>query len=181
MDINTILALSAESPQEIYFQKGDVCVTITPAPSHKKLVDAAQQSLNMMITDSPVISAAVYQMALNLGIIRAFTNIPLKFADEDETYKLYDALVYTGILAEVKDRVNPDAKNFFIVSVRDTLKDILNYKRSAAGIVDSIAASADSNIAVMNEAENILSDESKMEKVLGLLQVQQQLSSPIAE
>lgn len=180
MDKTTIFSFATESANPIYVQKGDVTFSIFPQPAVQTMVDGAQWCLNGVITDAPYISAAVKRIFLDFTIVKVFSDIDVNFADKttEEVYAAYDAITSMGIIEEIMSKANKKSIAFLVSSVEDTLSDIVNYRRSVAGVIDAVAAEAKVNEATMKEAEEIMSDPQKIQGVKRLLEAMDKTSQP---
>lgn len=180
MDKTTIFSISAENLDPVYIQKGDITFTIFPRPAIQNIVDGAQWCLNGVITDAPYIGAAIKRIFVDFTIVKVFSNIEVDFTSKtpEEVYAAYDAVISRGIVDEIMSKANKNAIDFLVSAIEDTLTDIINYRRSVAGIIDSVVAEAKMNEETMKEAEDIMSDPKKIEGVKRLFELVSRTGEP---
>lgn len=180
MDNITIFDLPYSYREPIYLDKGGLTVELHPCPTAQSVVDAVQWALDLTITDSPIISAPVRTMFRNLGLLKAFTNFDMDFATKEpaDIYAAYDAVLQSDILSDIIEKGDKKMVDFFTSSFEDTLQNIVSYRQSVAGVLDTIAGEAKMNTQAIEAATTIMQDDKALENVRELFTMANELQSP---
>lgn len=130
MDNITIFDLPYTYRDVIYLDKGGLTIELHPAPTTTAIIDAVQWALDMTITDSPIISAPVKTMFRSLGLLKAFTNLSVDFAEKNpaDIYAAYDAVLQIDILSDIIEKGDKNLVEFYINSFEGTLNNIVAYR-----------------------------------------------------
>ena len=97
--------------------------------------------INHIIDDRPFISAPLKRIFKDFCIIKFYTNIDLDDLDivgctPETVYEYYDIIKGSGILDYLKTNLNQEQLEFFEVTIEETLKSVVEYRNSAAGLLD---------------------------------------------
>lgn len=174
----TIFDFIGNQTEPTYLQVGDKTIELR-RPTTAELVDIIQGTLEAIITDQPFISAPIQDIFVDLGLVSAFTNIEVDFTGRSvaEIYAAYDALLSYDLFHEILLKADKNLIDFYLHGVHSTLDSIIQYKRSAQGILDAITAQAKADTSVMEEAEKIMTDPQQIENVKNLLDVYNKMST----
>lgn len=174
----TIFDFIGNQTEPTYLQVGDKTIELR-RPTTAELVDIIQGTLEAIITDQPFISAPIQDIFVDLGLVSAFTNIEVNFTGRSvaEIYAAYDALLSYDLFHEILLKADKNLTDFYLHGVHSTLDSIIQYKRSAQGILDAITAQAKADTSVMEEAEKIMTDPQQIENVKNLLDVYNKMST----
>lgn len=131
----------------------------------------------LLITDSNgYISEPVKIACEELILVAAFTNLDmsrleLATIEQPEVYEMYDIVKKTGIVDKVKETINSQQLHFYETTLDATLKSILNYRNSVAGIVELLSSQS---AELKEKFEDILedfSDPAKTENVIKIAEL----------
>lgn len=183
MDNITIFDLPYTYREPLYLDKGGLTVELYPCPTVKTIIDAVQWSLDMIVTEMPIVSSPVKTVFADLGLLKAFTNLEIDFTKKtaDDIYAAYDAIKQSDLIEDIKAKGDKGMVNFFFNSLNQTLTSIVQYRQSVAGVIDTIVGSANQNIEIMDKAQAIMEDPKALENVKNLLLTAKELQSPPAQ
>lgn len=126
----------------------------------------------MLITDSNgYISEPVKIACQELILVAAYTNLDmsrleLATIEQTELYEMYDIVKKTGIVATVKERIDKEQLSFYETTLTETLKSILNYRNSVAGIVELLSSQSAEIKEKLSDVLGEFNDPEKTENVL---------------
>lgn len=182
MDNNrtSILDFAAKESEVIYIDFDGNSVELYKTPTTSSIIDAVQWGLDIAVTDSPVVSDALRIMFGDLVLVKAFTNIDVDFSDADEAavYRAYDAISQLDIIGEIYAKCNKKPVDFCVTSYNGTFHDIIDYRRSIAGIVDTLSSNADGVEKKMEDAMSIFTDPAQQEQVKKLIETAEAIQGP---
>lgn len=182
MDNNRISigTFKVQETSPLYVDIAGTTVEITPVPPVAKIIDAVQFALNMTITESPIISAPVKKIFCGLAEVMAFTNIDIELNTQDvnSVYNVYDVLNKAGVFSEIATKANKDSLKFLVSSFEETLDNIITYRQSAIGIVDTMATRGKEDADTMVAAAEAMMDDNNLTAVKQLLDMTDKLSTP---
>ena len=178
MDKVNIYDLGAKIPDPFYIQIGEATVEVFPFPKTSRLIDVIQETLEFIITESPVISAPMKKIFLDLSVVSAFTNIEVSYDKKtaQDVYEMYDLIKASGILETIYLRCS--RVDFLQNGIIETIDDIISYRRSLAGTVDTLVSEAKDDTTAFEQAEKLLTDPNQIQNVKNLLATAEKLSTP---
>lgn len=169
-----------EAAQPIYRDANGVSYSIYKAVSVSEIIDGVQWVVNAILIGGPAfISYPLKEIMKNFGIIKIFTNIDVDTLPAETVYQIYDTLTVNGIFADVANFANGEQIDFYKKSVDETVKSIIEYKNSAAGIIDTLSANAKESTEAMQDNLAFLQDEKSLTQVKALLNQAKQMGMPI--
>lgn len=183
MDKITIAALGLPTTAaSTTVQIGDAQVEIAHTIPYEKLLEMVQWCINLTLDERPFMSEPIRQIVVDFALVKYFTNIetPLDDAefDLDKMYENYDLLLGHNAIETIKQNISPKQLEMFISHFDKTCASIIQYKNSAAGIVDKLSAMAKSNTNTLNEALEEFSDPNKLEQVQRMMEIVDKLGTP---
>lgn len=183
MDTNRISIASigvAPVQEPIYLAMGNATIEVTPHITHEKLIDTMQWCLDILVNDGPMMSEALIRMVMDFAIMGAYTNLDCDIVKKttSEIYEDYEILTVLGVIDNIKPKLDGNQIRFFERGLRRTLKSIVDYKNSAKGILDAIAAEADGDVSRMQKAMNVLSDPEALKKMETMLKYASEIQGP---
>lgn len=106
-------------------------------PFEKKL-DVLSTIINKSVDDRGFYNSARVQFNTDMELIFAYTNI--KFTDKqlEDIMKIYDNLVVSGLGEQIYNKIPVTERNWFYNHVNVSVKNIMDYRNSVYGILDSL-------------------------------------------
>jgi hypothetical protein len=97
----------------------------------------------IMITLQKAYENGVYNslkldMFFNLHLVYMYTNLSFTDKQKENESKLYDTLKSNGFIDKMLDVLNEDEYNDLIEFMEDIIADTLNYKNTAAAVIQSL-------------------------------------------
>ena len=170
--LNTLGAIE-EDPIE-YVNIGQAVVTVHKYIPYEKMLDMIQWCIDYIINDRPFISAPLKRIIKDFAILNFYTNFDFSFLTEyhemADIYAEYDLIYRFGVMAKVKEIIDPGQMDFFEHTLDETLASIMKYRNSAVGIIDALAESAQMDIDKMQGAMNLVSDDDTNGKIAKMLE-----------
>ena len=80
-----------------------------------------------------------FHIYMDLAIVFNYTNLTFTDKQKEDLYKLYDLLVSSNFIAELKKQVNCNQTDDLEVYIYDTLKNYYDYHNSVYGIMNAIS------------------------------------------
>lgn len=118
--------------------------TIKYSIPYEELLTHMQWAIMLITDDNGYISEPVKIAVEELILCAAFTNLDFRRLElstikQAELYEMYDIVKKCGLVDAVQDFIDPDQLSFFNTTLAATLVSILNYRNSAAGIVELLS------------------------------------------
>lgn len=168
--ISAIGEVALEEPTYMTF--GEATIAIRRSISYVEILDMIQFVVNFAITDQPILDGALSQMLKDFALVKFYTNLDVSLGKEDAfvegIYDEYDTLMSFGVIDEIKSKVAARQLEFFNDTVDQTLNNVMQYKNSARGILDSLASTAGEDANTIQSAINMLEGENA-EKIAGII------------
>lgn len=149
MDKIKTIALGPVPTFEVRYEKiGDAVITITPHIPYEKVLDMIQWCVNLIIDERPFVSEPLHQIVKDMALVKYYTNLDSADILDNPTFELsalferYDILISHEIFKRIRDFIDKDQLNFFESTLEKTMQNIVNYRNSAQGILDTLAQSA---------------------------------------
>ena len=178
--LNTLGAIE-EDPIE-YMNIGQTVVMVHKYIPYEQMLDMIQWCIDYIINDRPFISAPLKRIIKDFGILNFYTNFDFSFLmeyhDMADIYAEYDLVYRFGVMAKVKEFIDPGQLDFFEKTLDETLKSIMAYRNSAVGIVDALAENAQKDTDRMQKAMDLIGDEEKNKKISQLLKFAEEIKAP---
>lgn len=178
--LNT-LGVIEEDPIE-YMNIGETVVMVHKYIPYEKMLDMIQWCIDYIINDRPFISAPLKRIIKDFAVLNFYTNFDFNFLTEyhemADIYAEYDLVYRFGVMAKVKEFIDPDQMDFFENTLDETLESIMKYRNSAVGIVDALAENARQETSSMEKALSMIGDKEKVEKIQSLIAFADSIKSP---
>lgn len=182
MDNNSIsiLDFAAQPSEVIYLEIGGNPVELHRTPTIQSIIDAVQWGLDIAVTDAPVVSEAIRAMFGDFVLIKAFTNIDVDFtgAEEEAVYEAYQAVTQLHLIDEIVLKCDTQFVNYCRSAYSATFQDIMDYRRSAVGIVNSLSANATDIENNMEDAMSIFTDAAQQQRVKEIIEAANAVKGP---
>lgn len=135
----------------------------------KEKLEMITRIINQSIDDNGFYNPMRVKMYMVLETVYAYTNLSFTEKMKEDVFKLYDILVSTGIANNVIDCIRNDEWPEIQDAVWNTIKNIYDYRNSAAGIIEMV--SSDMNLVNMdlNEIQSKLADPNALSLVKEIL------------
>lgn len=159
-----------------YIQVGEVTIEVKPQVPYEQVLEGVQWAVNFIVDDRPFLSAPLHRIIADLSFIRTFTNFDFSSFDDftitpQGIYEIYDILSHFDVFNKVKDFVSQSQLTFMFDTIKETCQALVDYRNSAAGIVDIISEKAKDTNQNVSEALNILNDPTKFEHVQKVMEL----------
>lgn len=174
-------ALGPVSEQAVkYYKIGDTVVTFYGSLSFEKILLMIQETINFIVDDRNFISAPLKRIISDIILAKHCTNLDFDWLDSPNLsasilYENYDILWHHGVFDTIKENFDPKLYSFFQETLKETLDNIIGYRNSAAGIIDTLSAQAGFNAHTIEQALNDMGDDEKMGKVKELFKMAETL------
>jgi hypothetical protein len=96
--------------------------------------------VNQSIDDNNFANPARVEIFTIIEIIKGYTNISFTEKQLEDSLKLYDLIVSTGLDKLVRDNMCSDEFDFIITTTKATIDEIYKYRNSVLGILEAIQA-----------------------------------------
>lgn len=106
----------------------------------------------------------------HLNIIYLYTNLNITEKQKEDEFKLYDKIKSSGLLDVVLDGVDDAEYSYLYESLEKAVADQMNYKNSAAGVVQNIIQDLPGNAAAAADIINSF-DKDKYQAVQDMIQM----------
>ena len=107
-------------------------------PIEEKLV-LISNIINDTIDDNDFYNPVRLEIFTTLEILYAYTNLNITSKMKEDPFKLYDVVLSSGLYDKVLEAMPTDEFDRIDVSAHATIRNIYNYKNSAAGILNNLA------------------------------------------
>lgn len=177
MDTNRI-SLSAigaaPTTEPIYVQIGEATVEVRPSISYGEILEMMQWCIDMIVGEKPFLSAPLTRIVKDFAILGYYTNLNSALMNGEAQdmvaiYTEYDIIKKNKVMENVLPKLDADQVQFFEETLDKTMESIINYRNSAKGIVDALAADAETDSSKMQEALDMMNDPSVKEKIQTVL------------
>lgn len=184
MDTNRIsLSAIGAAPvvEPIYVQIGEATVEVRPSISYGEILEMMQWCIDMIVGEKPFLSAPLTRIVKDFAILGYYTNLDSTLMNGgaenmEAIYAEYDIIKKSGVMENVLPKLNTDEIRFFEETLDKTMESIINYRNSAKGIVDTLAADAKDDSSKMQEALDFLSDEGTRKQVETIIEAAEAIS-----
>ena len=107
--------------------------------SFKEKTEVASNAINYSVDEHGFYNPLKVKLYLTLETVYAYTNLTFTAKMKEDPFKLYDALVGSGLFAQIIAEINSEDWQALQKDVWDTIKNIYDYRNSAMGILEMIA------------------------------------------
>lgn len=118
----------------------------------KEKTELASNIINYSVDDNGFYNPLKVKLYMVLEVVYAYTNLTFTPKMKEDPFKLYDALVSSGLFEQIVHAIDPSDWATIQKDVWDTIENIYNYRNSAMGILEMISTDY-SNLQL--NAENI--------------------------
>lgn len=176
--INISLFGDVQSAEYTYRDFAGATVAMRREAPYAETMETIQWAVNQIVDDRPFVSAPLQKIITDLAIIRLYTNIEIEdFGSSEELYRIYDVLTSTEVIFTVKEYITPSQREFIIDGVADTVKNIISYRNSAAGLIEALTAQSDLQSAELQKMFETLQDPSQFKEARHFMEVFDRVSS----
>ena len=95
--------------------------------------------INNSLDDNNFANPARIEMYTVIEIVKAYTNISFTEKQLEDTFKLYDLIVSSGLGKLIRENMCSDEFDFITVTTDATISEIYEYRNSIFGILDTIS------------------------------------------
>ena len=107
--------------------------------SMEQRIDLAKQVIQQVTNfNNDFLNEFAFHMYMDLAIVFNYTNLSFTDKQKEDLYKLYDLLVGSGFITELKKQVNCNQTDDLEVYIYDTLKNYYEYHNSVYGIMNAM-------------------------------------------
>lgn len=161
---------------------GDAQIEITPIIPYEKMLEMVQWCVSIILDDRPYISEPVRQVVEDFAILKYYTNLEIPMDqpefDLSRMYEDYDLLLSHDVIETVIRMISQRQFEMFRTHLYKTLTSIMEYRNSAAGLIDKLSAMAKSDTNAINDALSTLTDPEKLQQVNHLMEIVDKLGTP---
>ena len=108
-------------------------------PLEDKL-ELISEIVNQSIDDNNFVNPARVELFTVIEIVKNYTNIVFTEKQLENSLKLYDLIVSSGLGKVIRENMCSDEFDFITVTVDATIAEIYEYKNSVLGILENIQA-----------------------------------------
>ncbi len=120
--------------------------------------------LNQSIDENGYYNPIRLQIYTVLEVIFAYTNLTFTAKQKENTFKLYDQLISTGIFQEVVSKIFEEDWKEIQTALTTIITNIYNYKNSIAGILDTLTLEDYSGLELdATKIQSLLGDENNLD------------------
>ena len=135
----TKLGLKNNKTEPVKIQiEGNEVEVLTYLPVEKKLNMIINILAGGMEETIPILNPVKVEVFTSLEILYNYTNISFTEKQKENPQKLYDTLEQNGVFDEVVAAIGEKEYLRLLDWIDETLKEYMNYKRSAVGIMEQI-------------------------------------------
>lgn len=99
--------------------------------------------INNSQDDNNFKNLAKVEMFTDLEIINQYTNLTFTDKQQEEPWKIYDILISSGIMEQIRKAIPEEELNIVYRFIDDATERIYNYRNSAYAILDSLKGDYD--------------------------------------
>lgn len=105
----------------------------------KEKTELASNIINYSVDDNGFYNPLKVKLYMVLEVVYAYTNLTFTPKMKEDPFKLYDALVSSGLFEQIIHAIDPGDWAAIQKDVWDTIENIYNYRNSAMGILEMIS------------------------------------------
>ena len=133
-------------------------------------MDIAQQVIQQVIDfNNEFLNEFAFHMYMDLAIVFNYTNLSFTDKQKEDLYKLYDLLVGSGFIKELKKQVDCNQTDDLEVYTYETLNEYYKYHNSVYGIMDAMNQNYSNLNLDINELQDKISNPESLSLVKDIL------------
>lgn len=138
--------------------------------SIKERMDIAQSVIQQVIDfNNEFLNEFAFHMYMDLAIVFNYTNLSFTDKQKEDLYKLYDLLVGSGFMKELKKQVDCNQTDDLEVYTYETLNRYYKYHNSVYGIMDAMNQNYSNLNLDVNELQDKISNPESLSLVKDIL------------
>ena len=138
--------------------------------SIKERMDIAQLVIQQVIDfNNEFLNEFAFHMYMDLAIVFNYTNLSFTDKQKEDLYKLYDLLVESGFIKELKKQVDCNQTDDLEVYIYETLNGYYKYHNSVYGIMDAMNQNYSNLNLDVNELQDKISNPESLSLVKDIL------------
>lgn len=138
--------------------------------SIKERMDIAQLVIQQVIDfNNEFLNEFAFHMYMDLAIVFNYTNLSFTDKQKEDLYKLYDLLVGSGFMKELKKQVDCNQTDDLEVYTYETLNGYYKYHNSVYGIMDAMNQNYSNLNLDVNELQDKISNPESLSLVKDIL------------
>lgn len=163
--------LSLQKNSEIRnWQYNDQIIEVKQYLPIKERMDIAQSVIQQVIDfNNEFLNEFAFHMYMDLAIVFNYTNLSFTDKQKEDLYKLYDLLVGSGFMKELKKQVNCNQTDDLEVYIYETLNGYYKYHNSVYGIMDAMNQNYSNLNLDVNELQDKISNPESLSLVKDIL------------
>lgn len=165
-----------EEKSPIYEEVNNNVYIIYPSLPYETIFKMIQWAVNHIMDDRSFISGPLCELISDLALVKFYTNIDLDAIDLGDfniptIYEWYDILQEHGIIATIKEKIDPQQRDFFFRTLEKTLKSLVDYRNSAVGVLEKIQTLSINANDSMAEAIHLMEDPTQLEALKRMVEL----------
>ena len=133
-------------------------------------MDIAQSVIQQVIDfNNEFLNEFAFHMYMDLAIVFNYTNLSFTDKQKEDLYKLYDLLVGSGFIKELKKQVDCNQTDDLEVYTYETLNEYYKYHNSIYGIMDAMNQNYSNLNLDINELQDKISNPESLSLVKDIL------------
>ena len=133
-------------------------------------MDIAQSVIQQVIDfNNEFLNEFAFHMYMDLAIVFNYTNLSFTDKQKEDLYKLYDLLVGSGFIKELKKQVDCNQTDDLEVYTYETLNEYYKYRNSVYGIMDAMNQNYSNLNLDINELQDKISNPESLSLVKDIL------------
>lgn len=158
MDKVSISSLGAIAESEYsYIDYNGASIAVRRSAPTVDLMAAIQWGINVLVDDRPFISTPIQSIVEDFCVLKAFTNVDVEGIDFTDTLSVYAAYdVVKPLLSKVYTFFDVTKVSFLLNGLRGATENIVKYRNSAAGILQSMTENGSDQMDKLNDMLNQL-------------------------
>jgi hypothetical protein len=147
----------------------EICYEVKHYLPIQEKLELVSRIVNYSADDNNFYNPMKVKIFMVLEVTYAYTNLSFTEKMKEDPFKLYDTLVSTGIFTDIIDVIREKDWQEIQQNVWDVIKNIYDYKNSAAGIIDMIATDYSSINMDLTNIQEKLADPNSLSLVKEIL------------
>ncbi len=124
---------------------GNLRVHVKNLIPYEEVLDGIQWVINIVFDGRPYVSAPLLEIVEEVAVLRLYTNIDTSEIDQvsfnlDDFYKWFSIIKKNKIDSAARSVIDADQLSFFHRTLHETLKSIVEYNNSAAGLIEQLTS-----------------------------------------
>lgn len=133
-------------------------------------MDIAQSVIQQVIdVNNEFLNEFAFHMYMDLAIVFNYTNLSFTDKQKEDLYKLYDLLVGSGFMKELKKQIDCNQTDDLEVYTYETLNEYYKYHNSVYGIMDAMNQNYSNLNLDVNELQDKISNPESLSLVKDIL------------